>query len=145
MSLACLAILFGFSSTSYAQKQLQDSLRVFEEPLQLESGGKDLIGYSEQTFEFLKPSDAKRLSIAEAQKLGVPSNTHRVVPTIMRTYKHQNYGMCWRFTCGANCSRCFILWFDLNGDGKVTPSYELRCINLKGESEPMYVRRIECE
>lgn len=145
MSLACLAVMLGFTDPLLAQKQLQDSLRVFEEPLQLESGGRDLIGYSKEQFELLKPSNAQRISSAEAKALNLPRNTRRVSTTILRSHKHQHSGMCWQISCSSKCSRCFMIWLDRDGDGKVKPTSELRCVDLQGNTVPLRIKRIQCE
>ena len=59
ISLACLAVLVCFSNSGYAQKQLQDSLWAFSEPLQLETGGKELMGRRELKFKIKTPSQPK--------------------------------------------------------------------------------------
>ncbi|MEL7533227.1 MAG: hypothetical protein AAFN10_18085 [Bacteroidota bacterium] len=148
-SLAFFVFLFSFSSSLKAQKStngLVDSLLLFKAPLQLESGGKVLIGYSEMDFVLKTKSSMKRIPAAYAKKLAVPGNTQMATePIIIQPFSRKVNDACFRFTCSTSCDDCQLLWFDRNGDGKIQPASEVRCVNSKGKLRLLRAERIECE
>jgi len=147
--LAFLAFFFSFDGSLKAQGSTKglDTMLLFKAPLQLESGGKDFIGYSEMSFVLQEKSKMKNIPLAYAKKFALP-RTAKISsgPIIIRSFVQQVDGDCFRFSCnGGSCDGCHLIWLDRNGDGKIQPATEVRCYTETGKIYSLRVKRVKCE
>lgn len=138
---AFFAMMLSLSSSLKAQNRLRDTLQFFQQPLELESGGKFILGDSGFGYKLQPQSLMKTAAVSYSKKLAIPSAT-RVSnkPIILKNEKG-----CFEFRCGDGCESCKIVWYDRNGDGKVQPRKELRCINVKGKVGKISVAKVRCQ
>ncbi len=144
--LACLAILIGFTDSVHAQKQLQDSLWAFNEPLKLISEDRDLMDYQKMSFKPLTPDGLVLAPHKLTQAFSVPRSARMgVKPLLVSSYTSDKSESCWLYTCHYQCKECYLFWYDRNRDNLVQPLSELRCVTRQGKSRGISLQRVECE
>ena len=139
-----IAFLFFFSLESQAQISAFNDTMMHNSPKSeyfILDGEKINI-----TGSFLLPNGTlkafKPISISVAKTMNIPRPTKVSDQPVVLKYK----GNCYKFGCqkGEGCSDCKLAWYDRNGDGKVQPRKELRCICSTGDKCRVRVKRIEC-
>lgn len=141
LSTALFALMMCFSLQSHAQgtKVFNDTMLVFNSPLVFAQGGK-LIGAG-IGLQFKAGATLSLISASQAKKLVLP----RAVRTSSRPIVLRHNGTCYQFSCDEACGSCKLVWWDRNGDGKVQPRRELRCVNAKGKAGKVSVQKIRCQ
>ncbi len=141
-------------SSLQVQQGIVDSLLLFQTPLEITSpGNRQIWAQAEEMGVALALKDlpttmltlpgmgrftAIKLSAAKTAKVPVKTKISRT-PIML---KHQ--GKCYVFGC-ANPKTCSLVWYDRNGDGKVQPRRELRCMDRQGNSCQIVVKQAKCK
>ena len=144
LSTLFLSVLLCTGFLAHAQRAFNDTMLVF----QVNPGflcNNEIIGLMGSSF-LLPNATFKQLApmpISMAKKLGVPRATKTASGPI--TLTHQ--GDCYRFGCkqGTGCQGCQLVWYDRNGDGKVQPKRELRCVCAQGDQCKIKVEKVNCD
>jgi len=142
-SSALFALMMCFCIQSQAQtaKIFNDTLLVFKTPLEFTSGANIIgAGIGGVGLEFKAGSGLSTISLAKAKKLVLP----RTVRTSTKPIVLRHEGTCYMFSCDPACGSCQLVWWDRNGDGKVQPRRELRCVNAKGEAGKVSLKKTRC-
>ncbi len=132
-----LMVLFVFISPNKSNAQIIDSLPYFKLPV------PELVGKIDWNLD-LNFSKKARKSLAP------PSNQMKKkidFPVDSKTYQIKRkvtvntpMGVCYEISPGnEDCKQCFLFWNDKNGDKKLQPREELRCICFNCE-EPCSVK-----
>ena len=138
---ACLLTFLTFNTTS---AQVDDTLPPwFRGPIpKLEPG---IIDWN-STYVLLKSrqviSAQKSLTVAK-KAVALPSKM-KVLKGPITIKRGQN---CYEIYCqqGPECKDCQLTWWDRNGDGKIQPRRELRCVCTKtGDKCAIKARRVKC-
>ncbi|MEL6651656.1 MAG: hypothetical protein AAFQ87_12720 [Bacteroidota bacterium] len=139
-----LGILLMIGSSLSAQSQTavwNDTMMVFKTPLELASGGKFLLGDQGAGFQFLKLNAMKAAPSSFVTAASLPRKVKiSTGPVILK-----NQNGCFAFSCDKSCQSCRLVWYDRNGDGKVQPRKELRCVNAKGKVGRVSVSKVPCQ
>lgn len=137
-----LSLLLMVSSSLSAQSQVawNDTMMVFKTPLELASGGKFLLGEN-GPFQLQPQSGMRAVSASFAQTASIP----RAAKTSTGPVILKNQNGCFAFSCDKSCQSCRLVWYDRNGDGKVQPRRELRCVNAKGKVGRVSVSKVTCQ
>ena len=144
LSAAFLTLMMCFSLQSYAQaaKDWNDTMLVFNQPLEFLTGeelSKQILGSN--GLQFKPGATLNTISVSKAKKLILP----RAVKTSSRPIVLRHNGTCYQFSCDPACGTCQLVWLDRNGDGKVQPRRELRCVNAKGKVGKVSVQKVRCQ
>ncbi|MEM7659620.1 MAG: hypothetical protein AAF399_26125 [Bacteroidota bacterium] len=139
------AALFGFASLLSVKAQVDDTLIFFKIdptlliPENLGIDANDMNG----PWSLMSMSKLKPVSVSAAKKLSVP----RSVKTSSTPIVLRRDGKCYEFGCkaGNGCNSCQLVWYDRNGDGKVQPRKELRCVCGQGDQCKIRVRKVPCQ
>ncbi len=80
-----------------------------------------------------------------SSKVKIKSKQYPVRVDAPLTLEHD--GKCFQIACAKekNCSTCGLMWWDRNGDGKVQPKRELRCVCKESKTQcEMRGRKKDC-
>ncbi len=134
-------MLFAALLPKQADAQIIDSLPYFKLPLPEFVGDLDW----DNIFVVMEASkkNISALPSGVTKKIGVPPAVKKIDKPIIL----QRGGNCYKVGPSKNnCESCHLLWYDTNGDGKIQPKRELRCV-CNDCPEPCKVRgkRVDCD
>jgi hypothetical protein len=137
----CLvAVLMCFSQQTQAQRVFNDTMMVFNN---LITWGGDVATFKPGAGGIIAAGNMSPISASLAKKLVLP----RAVKTTNRPLVLQHKGNCYQFECdaAAGCGdNCQLAWLDRNGDSKVQPRQELRCVCRSGKVCKIKVAKVSC-
>lgn len=142
---ACFTLLMGISINTQAQGLFNDTIFVFNKDAMFDIND-NIKGFNigmPPTLTFDVTPAAKsvfvKVTAIQAKKVSVPRATRISSKPI--TLEHK--GACYKFGC--DCKTCKIGWYDRNGDNKVQPRKELRCLCTKDEQCKIRVEKTDCK
>lgn len=142
---AFIALFMGIAINAQAQRAFNDTMLVFNKDAMFDIND-NIKGFNigmPPTLAFNVTPAAKsvfvKVTAVQAKKVSVPRATRISSKPITLKYK----GACYQFGC--DCKTCKIAWYDRNGDNKVQPRKELRCLCAKGEKCKIRVEKADCK
>ena len=140
-----LSLFLALFCTIQSNAQVDDTLPPwFNDPLRILN--PRIIDWN-STFVFASPRTAilrsSTTSIA-GKKINLAPLKARLIKTPLILKRGQD---CYEFYCQRTkeCNSCRMLWKDINGDRKVQPRRELRCVCASGGSYcSIKVRKVDC-
>ncbi|MFK7923944.1 MAG: hypothetical protein AB8H47_18440 [Bacteroidia bacterium] len=138
---AFFALMLSYNTSLRAQAAFNDTLFIFNQPLELASGGKFILGDGGLGFRLQPQSVMKVVTVSYSKKVAIP----RTAKVSDKPIVLKNQNGCFEFSCGDGCDSCKLVWHDRNGDGKVQPRRELRCVNAKGKVSKISVQKVLCQ
>lgn len=142
---ACFTLFMGIALNAQAQRIFNDTMLVFNQDMRFDIN-EDIKGFNigmppSLTFNVTPAAKSVfvKVTAIQAKKVSVPRATRISSKPI--TLKHK--GVCYQFGC--DCKTCKIAWYDRNGDNKVQPRKELRCLCVKDEQCKIRVEKADCK
>lgn len=138
------AAIFSFVFNNHAQAQIIDSFPWFKAPGNFLTP-KILDLKAVYTLQSPRQSVKKSSSLAIAgKKVALPQNIQELNGPI--TLKRG--GNCYELYCARtkSCGDCALIWKDVNGDKKIQPQRELRCVcKSGGDNCGIKARKVDCK
>ncbi len=138
----CLMCLMGGQAQAQTTKIFNDTMIWFKNPVRII--GNDPVFKGDAVFD-LSPQvrrSAKPVSASMSKSLNIPSKAKRLPSPI--TVKRK--GKCYKIGCDKRgCSSCQLFWLDKNGDNKVQPRKELRCICKENRACELRGKQVDCQ
>lgn len=143
-SLVFVAFMLSFSGVLKAQKN--DSPIFSEKITDIEAQDKVLPILSNTSFVLLDKSMMKRIPATFAKRYSLPTDARMATKAmVLKAFVDKTNTHCIRFSCVSNCESCYLVWSDRNGDGKIQPIAELRCMNKAGRQSGLKATRVDCK
>lgn len=142
LAFSMCAFFFLSSNQMQAQKVFNDTIFVFNERLDIvfDNAKGFNIGMPPTLMKAMSPAP-KQISLDMAKKMKLP----RATKTFSGPIVVKQNGNCYKVGCAKECTDCKLAWYDRNGDRKIQPRKELRCICKTGKQCKIRVGKADCK
>lgn len=139
-----LLILFVLGLMGESSAQIRDSLFWFKAPSASDFSGDVSSFKGAFALTDMRTANLKSISAPQAAQLQMPRKVKRIPNNIVL----RKGNLCYRVGCatGNGCSNCNMYWWDRNGDRKIQPRKELRCVCSDGKKKcKVRAQAIKCK